>query len=521
MLSRQLPVLRQFGLMTVSALALGASFFYEDLFFLPWFCFVPFLVALEGVSIKRAYCLGLAFGCLFFAVASYWIVGFLLKMSAISFGYAVLLASFYWIYCAQQFALLAALIIWLSKRKANSEWLSLSLFSTLLFYTLPLVFPADMSVTQGKFLLALQATDITGSLGLHFIILLHNGLVYGLIKNSRNRLSRCQCRVLGVVIGWFLYGFCAYYYWSLKEQSWPSINIGVVQPNLEPNINIPEPLQGYSRAYSPEVESSISLASAGANLIVWPEARYRGFFNEAYVRDAFKYYADKTGASFLIQDLETNANLTFNSSALVNGEDWQEYSKHLRIPFGEYLPWENVPLIGSFVKNIFGDFYTPIAQGGASEPMEFKKIKIQPLICFEVANSYYLANLIQSASKQHKSIQLITVQSNNSWFETEIEPRLHLTTSQLRSIEQRLPLVHAVNNGPSSFYKANGQLEAKLPVRARSAAVVNLAYPNQVNLTLFARFPYAFIVLIAVFSLGWVIVSLIRNRNGERRSIGQ
>jgi apolipoprotein N-acyltransferase len=515
MLSKQQLLLSQLALMSLSALTLSASFIYEDLFFLPWVCFVPFLMALEGVSIKRAYCLGLVFGCVFFAIASYWVVGFLKQISSISFSYAALLASSYWVYCAQQFALLAAVIVWFSKRQAKSEWLSLSLFSTLLFYTLPMIFPADLSVTQGKFLLALQAIDTTGALGLHFIILLHNGLIYGLIKNSHHQLDSYQYTAFGMVFVWFLYGFSAYYYWSAKGEAWTSINVGVVQPNLAPSIKIPDPLQGYSRAYSPEIELSLLLARDGASLIVWPEARYRGFFDEAYVRDAFKYYAEKTNTSFLIQDLQTKAEKTYNSSALISNNDWQEYSKYLRIPFGEYLPLEEVPIIGSFVKNIFGDFYTPIALGSESEPMNFRGIKVQPLICFEVANAYYVANLIQAANQQNKSIQIIAVQSNDSWFDTDIEPRLHLTTSQLRSIEQRLPLVHALNNGPSAFYKASGQVEAQLPANERSAAVVNLAYPEYATLTLFARFPYAFILLIGVFSFGWVLVSLIRDANGN------
>jgi|GEM_PF-3850454 len=520
-MSSKQSFLYQLGLITISALALGASFVYENLFFLAWICFVPFLMALRTANIKRAYCLGLIFGCVFFAIASYWITGFLKQISGMSLGYATLLTSVYWIYCAQQYALLAAVVTWFAKRQAQSEWLSLPLSSTLLFYILPLIFPADLSVTQGKFLLALQALDTTGALGLHFIILLHNGLIYGLIRNSYRKLNNYQYSALAIIFIWFLYGIGAYYYWTAREQDWPSINIGIVQPNLPPSISIPKPIQGYSRAYPPEIESSLSVARAGASLIVWPEARYRGFFNETYVRDAFTYYADKTNASFLIQDLKTTNNLTFNSSALVSGEDWQEYSKYMRIPFGEYMPWEDAPVIRRFVKNVFGDFYTSIAPGAASEPMDFRGIKIQPLICFEVANAYYLANLTQVANKQRNSIQLIAVQSNNSWFDTDIEPRLHLTTSQLRSFEQRLPLVHALNNGPSAFYKANGQVEAQLPANERSAAVVKLAYPEQATLTLFARFPYAFILSIAVFSMGWMLVSLIRKGNRKEGFKGQ
>lgn len=499
--------------MLLAALALGASFTYENLFFLPWICFLPFLLSLQGVTIKRAYFLGLGFGCLFFVIASHWIVGFLQKMSNIGLGYAISLAGIYWIFCAQQFALLAAAVVWVAKKQPGSEWLSLPLFSCLLFYALPLIFPSDLSVTQSKFLLALQAVDTTGALGLHFIILLHNGLLFAVVKNSFRQLNNHHYAAVGLICAWFIYGCAAYFYWVKQEQNWPRLNVGVVQPNIAASIGVPAPPQGFSRAYPVEMDLSVALARAGASLIVWPEARYRGFYNEAYVRDAFKYYADKTDASLLIQDLQTKDNLTFNTSALITKKNRQDYAKQIRIPFGEYLPGESVPLLGIFFKKIFGDFYTPIAAGSISEPMEFRKIKIQPLICFEIADANYLANLVRSSTQQKKPIQLLLVQSNDSWFDTDIEPRLHLATSQLRSIEQRLPLVHALNNGPSSFYKASGQVDARLAANERSAAVRNITYPESVAMTVYARYPHLFIVVILLCSICWLLRALILNEN--------
>ena len=495
--------------MMLAAIALAASFAIDHLFLIPWICFVPFLLALDGVGLRRAYCLGFIFGCLFFSIASYWIVGFLKKISDISLGYAILLASIYWLYCTQLYALLAMMVVWASKQKPGTAWLSLSLFGTLLFYFLPVIFPADLSVTQSKFLLALQGVDRTGALGLHFIILLHNGLVYSAVKEFFRPMNSSRRVAFAVVFCWFGYGIGAYYYWSAEEKKWPTVNVGVVQPNVAASVNIPAPAQGYSRAYANEIDLSVSLARAGASLIVWPEARYRGFFNADYVRDAFQHYSRETNVSFLIQDLQIKNKLTFNTSALINGASWQEYTKQLRIPFGEYLPLEDVPLAGNLVKNLFGDFYTPIATGAISEPMEFRKIHIQSLICFEVANAYYLATRVQVAASNKKAIQLLTVQSNDSWFDTDIEPRLHLATSQLRSIEQRLPLVHALNNGPSSFYKASGQVSASLAANERSAGVVNLAYPKESKLTFFARYPFAFILVILMSSIGWVLNALL------------
>lgn len=500
------PWLRRIGLMLLAALSLGASVVNENLFLLAWVGLVPFLFSLEGVSIKRAYCLGAVFGFLYFAIGSFWIIEFFWQMSELKLAYCVLLASVYWIYCAQLFAVLACLITLFARWRSGSEWLSLALFGTLLFFALPVVFPADLSITQSKFLLALQAIDITGAVGLNFLILLHNGLVFSFIKKRFAAIDRYQYVALGYLLAWFIYGFIAYRYWVAEEKQWATIQLGIVQPHSAPSINIPPPAQGYSRAYPVEMELSLALASDGAELIVWPEARYVGFYDEPHVKDAFTYYVNRAGVALLIQDLQRQGDEIFNTSILISPQGLQEYRKYMRIPFGEYLPLVDVPFLGYGIKKLFNNFYTPVAQGAPSRPVFFNQLKMQPLICFDVLHSYYVAGLMQSATENKNGVQLLVTQSNDSWFGASSEPHSHLTSSQLRGLEQRLPMVHALNNGPSSVFAASGKVTAVLPSYERAAAVVKVAYPTQPALTWFGRFPYGFIFSVLVFTFVWVLV---------------
>lgn len=507
-------ILRQIGLMLLAALSLGASVINENLFLVTWVGLVPFLFSLEGVSIKRAYCLGAVFGCLFFAIGSYWIVGFLQQMSGLKLAYCILLASVYWFYCAQLFAVLACLVVLFARWRPGSEWLSFPLFGTLLFFALPVVFPADLSITQSKFILALQAIDITGAAGLNFLILLHNGLMFSLIKKRFATLDRYQYAALGYLLAWFIYGFFAYSYWSAEEKQWPTIQLGIVQPNSSPSIKIPPPTEGYSRAYPVEMELSLALASEEVGLVIWPEARYVGFYNEAHVREAFIHHATTAGVALLIQDLQTQGNETFNTSALIspltNFQGLQEYRKRMRIPFGEYLPLADVPILGYGIEKLFGHFYTPIAEGAVSSPMVFKQLTMQPLICFDVLHPHFIAGLVQGAAQQQNRIQLLVTQSNDSWFGKSTQPYSHLTSSRLRSLEQRLPMVHALNNGPSSVFSASGQVTAVMPVFERTAAVVRVAYPKQPSLTWYARLPYGFIFSVLALTLSWLLVLIFR-----------
>ncbi|MES2673826.1 MAG: apolipoprotein N-acyltransferase [Pseudomonadota bacterium] len=504
------PILRQIILILLSALSLAASVINENLFLLTWVGLVPFLFSLEGVSFKRAYGLGAVLGYLFFAISSFWIIEFLQKSSELKLAYCVLLASIYWFYCAQLFALLACLIVGLARWRPQSQWFSLALCGSLLFVALPVVFPADLSITQGKFLLALQAVDITGAEGLHFAILLHNGLVFALLRKRFTAVDPYQYAALGFILAWFIYGFFAYRYWSAEEQQWPSMKLGLVQPHSPPSVKIPLPEKGYSRAYPLEMELSLALASEEVKLIIWPEARYVGFYNEKHVREAFTHHANIAGVALLIQDLQNRGDETFNTSALIDSQGIQEYQKRMRIPFGEYLPLADVPILGDAIKKLFGNFYTPLAEGAPGKPMIFNPLTMQSLICFDVVHPRYVAGLVYAAAEQKHAVQLLVTQSNDSWFGTSIQPYLHLTSSRLRSLEQRLPLVHALNNGPSSVFSASGNITAVMPAYERATAVAKLAYPIDPSLTWFGRFPYGFIFFVLLLTFLWVLAPFAR-----------
>ena len=494
--------------MLLGSLLLAASVLNENLYLFTWYALVPFLYALEGKSLKKAYALGVLFGFSFFLITSFWIIEFLHQASDLPPGRRLLIGTVYWFYCAHLFAFLAVSINGLAQLRPGSQWLSLSLLGTLLFAAVPMVFPADLSISQSNFLIALQAIDITGAQGLHFVILLHNGLLFALLKNRYKILDGGKIFAMGFIGLWFIYGVISYGYWSAQQKNWPLFKVGLVQPNLPPSIHIPPPEPGYSRAYPMEIEVSHRLAQKGADLIVWPEARYRGYFDMAHVKDAFKHYAVEMGAGLLIQDLHQKGADTFNTSALLSSAGVQEYQKYLRIPFGEYLPLANLPWIGDEINTLFANFYTPIAVGAPSKPMLYKGRTIQPLICFEVIHPVYVAQLMQAAERRNQLIQVLVAQSNDSWFGTSRQPHLHLAHSQLRSVELRLPLVHGLNNGPSAAFSATGQMIAQLPAFTRASSVMDIAYPQQPIPTLFARFPFGFIGCVTAITVAWLLVAL-------------
>ena len=69
---------------------------------------------------------------------------------------------------------------------------------------------------------------------------------------------------------------------------------------------------------------------------------------------------------------------------------------------------------------------------------------------------------------------LVTL-SNDSWLPDERAPRLHLVSAAFRSIETRLPQVHATNSGISAFISPDGEILAQTRFDARETLAHRIA----------------------------------------------
>lgn len=57
--------------------------------------------------------------------------------------------------------------------------------------------------------------------------------------------------------------------------------------------------------------------------------------------------------------------------------------------------------------------------------------------------------------------------SSNGWFGDTVQPYQHVNASILRAVENRLPFVHVLNNGPSVVVLPNGRVVFQSQFRGR------------------------------------------------------
>ncbi len=506
-----LTILPQALLALVSGALLSLSFLDAQYYFFAWFAFVPLLSAIKGANLTRTYCMGLLSGLAFCVSAGYWVVDFLMLSKDYDLGTSILWALFFWFYCAQLTALLSLCFNWLKRRSQVHEFILFPLLIVFFYSAYPMIFTVHLGESQSHFLIALQAIEFVGVHGLDMLIALVNIVLFRCIFRRAHKpniktsllIKWPWLLALLIIAGWFTYGFFMTSSWDKTQAAWQTVRVGIVQPNEIPQLEKMQPYPGYSLAYPPEIAMTQRLASAGAELVIWPEAKYKGYFDFPHVRNTFQENISKFNTRLIFQDIQSTPPATkndkarqYNSAVMLkaDGQLHGQYQKMKRIAFGEYVPFvSDVPLIRSWVEGFFGRFLNEINQGKKHQVFEDGRLRVIPLICYETMFPEFVASAVGAAMSRSRSGGMLIGLSSDGWFGRTHQPYQHANASILRAVENRLPLVHVLNNGPSIVVVPNGRVILKTQDHQAGGHIVDVPYSNISNGSFYSRHPYWFI----------------------------
>ena len=219
-------------------------------------------------------------------------------------------------------------------------------------------------------------------------------------------------------------------------------------------------------------------------IFIWPE----GIIPDSYIKDMDVYkriFANNFGDDDLIImglssiELKNNKNLFFNSMALFNNQLdlLQKYNKVNLVPFGEFIPFENILSLIGF-KTITNE-YQSFTGDDTRKPLNIKNNKIDlnllPLICYEIIYSGKL-------SKDQNFDYIVNI-SEDGWFGNSIGPKQHFSHSIFRSIESGKYIIRSANNGISAIINPLGIVEQE--VELNKTGFVELSESKQVKSTIF------------------------------------
>ncbi len=212
------------------------------------------------------------------------------------------------------------------------------------------------------------------------------------------------------------------------------------------------------------------------DLIVWPEAALPMFEREArpILERVQSNLAPDT--ALLTGILQRDGEGLYYNSVIGLGDVEGEYRKTHLVPFGEYLPLENL-LAGTIA---FFDLPMPAMTPGpeGQAPLRAAGTTIGNAICYEIIYADRVA-----AQARHAAL-LLTV-SNDTWFGRSIGPLQHLQMARLRALENGRQVIRATSNGVTAIIDERGRITARAP-QFEIASLAGEVTPMQ-GLTPFTR----------------------------------
>ena len=274
-------------------------------------------------------------------------------------------------------------------------------------------------------------------------------------------LHKKQAKWLLVSIAVVLLSWAASYPQWVKPNPKKIIDVALIQGN------IPQEAKWEPDQLWPTIFKYVELTQKNwdANVIVWPEAAIPAL--ESHLTPFLENLdeaARKHNTSIITGILDQKPDGKYYNNILVLGKDSngpytpehsEQYSKHHLVPFGEYVPFEDIlrPLAPLF--NLPMSSFSP---GPYIQPnLKANGFHFEPALCYEIIfGSQIRANLRDTTD------YLLTL-SNDAWFGKSIGPDQHLEIAQMRALELGKPLIRDTNTGITAIVNAQGEIVKRLP----------------------------------------------------------
>lgn len=355
----------------------------------------------------------------------------------------------------------------------------------------------------------IQVVDIAGLSLLSFLVISWNAWLADAVEGGPRFRP-----LTGVFFGVAVVAIGAYGHFKVSEprESRGTVQLALVQQNGDPWNSGDElgPLEVSVR------HSRQALKEARPDLVVWSETslrwplqEWRPYFerlptespllktiraNRAWWLFGNPYFQDYVPSKGVRGGL-VNATVLMNPQAQI--VDY--YGKIQQVPFAEYIPFWDVPMVKAFFQEVVGlggtwelgrqktVFRIPVR--GQAEQMTFATP-----ICFEDAFPWLNSALVREGA------EVLINLTNDSWSRRDSSQVQHHVAALFRAVENRVPLVRSSNSGVTSIIDPTGRVtDGPLPFFQDAHLVVDLPLAKEHRLTAYTLYGDW---LVAVFALG-------------------
>ncbi|MFH1811570.1 MAG: apolipoprotein N-acyltransferase [Pseudomonadota bacterium] len=432
-----------------------------DQFYLEWLFLVPLLWVIRDATPRRAFFLCWVMGTVGHSGGFYWVAHMMHDFAYMPWAVGVLATLLMGAVNALSIALWGLGLRRIQQATGWSTlWLAPLLWTAIeVFY--PFIFPNYLGASQYKVLWLTQIADVTGILGVTFVLVWINAALFGVVewRLTRGDLPRLQLAIFAVgLIAVLGYGAVRLSQVDAAVAQAPKITVGLVQSNLGASAKHRD-RQGFLRLHH---EMSTELQDQHkVDLIVWPEGAYNAYLDKGIARLTSRVMGTLTtpllfGA--LTVERVDGQSRRYNSALLADAERkvLGSYDKHVLVPFGEYIPLgDTFPFLYKWSPNSARYYH-----GQTSHPLPFGRYLLSVNICYEDLFPGLVRMLMTSDGAGERLPHAIVNITNDSWYGDTVEPTEHLVLASFRAIEHRRPLIRSTNTGLSAIVDPVGRFTA-------------------------------------------------------------
>lgn len=517
------------ALLLLGAALLTAAFAPVDQFYLAWVGLVPWLVVLRHTrSPYSAFFWSWLAGTFFFIANMWWMAAVtvpgmigLMALLGLYWGFAGIII---WTarllrpavpttllpYSLLQSPLVRLLLlaaVW----TATAEWFR----GTWPWHGLPWLY---LGYTQTPALWVCQIADITGVLGVSFVMAAFNGWVALWVLNrlSLANLRRSLIGALLMVVGVLGYGIYRTHTERLVagprvlvvQPNYPQSNTGAKGASLEQMLEFHEGTTRKALQHDPNVDLVVWSETMLPPLNPFAREHWSGrIMDQAMMQTsnlAFDFHVGilsggefwgAVGSDGMAADTQ-NVSYFFDRSGMLSNDIYRKI--HL-VPFGEFIPFKKSfpPLYRLMVRlgppDLANYQLTPGNENDLTvftlqrpgTPPATPPWKFATPICFEDIDADLCARMIRpeihNGSKRADFLINIT---NDGWFAAN-ENAQHLQAAVFRSIENRVPMARSVNTGISGFIDPLGRVTGTIAARTAGTSTRQMWLDKRV--TVFTR----------------------------------
>ena len=471
------------------------SFFFINFFTLPFLLF--YLISNKHLGKLSSFSIGWMFGFGYFISNLYWITNSLTFEESFKplIPFALILVPLF----LGLFYGLAALVSFFIGLKKNFS--SIIIFSTILSlfeYLRSFIlggFPWNLiifSLTDYLSLIQILSFIGTYSLNLIFITLCLIPTIIFFKYPNKIKIFYLSFIFL-IMITNFIFGNLIIKNYEKIEKTSLNTLIKVISPKIDikrflQDVNPEEILFDLIKTSKPDKKKE--------TIFIFPE----GVLSNIYLKDLKKYnylfienFSSKHKIILGINSYKDSK--IFNSLVVIdnNKNILSKYDKNKLVPFGEFLPFEE--LLSNFGFKKITQGYKSFSRSNERNIVTVNSTSFLPLICYEIIFSGQL-------NKSNGEYDFILNISEDGWFGNSIGPVQHFSHSIFRSIEEGKDVLRVANNGISAHVSSTGIIKNKLNTTEKGSIEIN---------TISKAFPTLFSVFgnKIFFCLVFIYISLI------------